>query len=262
MKEKFQKFFAENNGKYVEVNDPSNLYQCMDLAYKWCDYLQITRDTIRHLYAYEVYSKPCDATVKYFELIPNTPAGIPQVGDLVVFSKEIGGIAGHISIATGEGDTNSFKSFDQNFGIDKHCRIVDHTYSAVLGWLRPRVQELSDDTKRALSLLEQYKTSNGLGNLESTVRALVGFADDIVAVKNELLEYKNGENLRIETAKNEAIKIRDEYWQSQVASANKIIQELNQKVDVLTLGQAENLPWKILMSISWKKFWIARKAGE
>jgi len=261
MKEKFQKFFAENNGKYVEVNDPSNLYQCMDLAYKWCDYLQITRDTIRHLYAYEVYSKPCDATVKYFELIPNTPAGIPQVGDLVVFSKEIGGIAGHISIATGEGDTNSFKSFDQNFGVDKHCRIVDHNYSVVLGWLRPREQGIDDDTKKALELLNQYKTSNGLGNLEATVRELVGFASDIVAVKNELFEYKNGENLRIETAVSLATSENDKKWQSQLDSAKKTIDELKQKIEVLTLGQAESMTYSMLFSIAWKKFWIIRKAG-
>ena len=259
MKEKFQEFLNKWQGKYCEVNDPTNLYQCMDLAYAWCDFLQITRDTIRHLYAYEVYTKPNDQTVKYFELIPNTPAGIPPVGSLVVFSKEIGGIAGHISIATGEGDTNSFNSFDQNFGTDKKCRIVNHGYGPVLGWLKPRVEELSDDTKRALDILEQFKTSNGYGNLESTVRALVGFATDIVAVKNELFEYKNGENERIKSAVDSALLENDKNWQGQLLSVNKTIQELNSKVELLTLNQAENLSYSLLFSIAWKKFWASRR---
>lgn len=139
MKEKFNEFFAKYNGLPVEVNDPSNPYQCMDLAYAWCDFIQIPRDAIRHLYAYEIYTQPNDSTVKYFEVIPNTPSGIPQTGDLVVFSTKVGS-AGHISIATGEGTLNSFVSFDQNFGATiKKAGLITHPYDAVLGWLRPRV---------------------------------------------------------------------------------------------------------------------------
>jgi len=139
LKAKFQEFFNEWNGRPCEVNDPSNYAQCMDLAYAWLDKLQITRDTIRHLYAYEVWTKPNDLTVKFFELIPNTPMGMPQCGDLVIFSNKVG-TAGHISISNGEGTTNSFTTFDQNFGPTvKKCGLLNHPYDAVLGWLRPRV---------------------------------------------------------------------------------------------------------------------------
>jgi hypothetical protein len=256
MKEDFKKFFEENNGKYVEVNDPTNLYQCLDLCYKWCDFLNIPRDTIRHLYAYQVYTEPNDLTVKYFEIVPNTPAGIPPCGSLVIFnSTAIGGTAGHISIASGEGDTNGFNSFDQNFGSDKHCRMVSHGYSAVLGWLRPRTEELNDDTKKALDLLTQYQQANGLGNLEASIRDLVGKASDLVAVKNELIEYKNGENSRIESAVSSALMENDKNWQIQLSSANKTIQDLNMKVELLTVNQAENLTYSMLFSIAWRKFW-------
>jgi len=261
MKDKFTAFFNKWNGKYCEVNDPSNLYQCMDLSYAWCDFLQIPRDTIRHLYAYQVYTEPNDLTVKYFDFIPNTPSGIPPVGSLVVFSTAIGGVAGHISIATGEGDTNTFNSFDQNFGTDKHCRIVSHTYTALkgMGWLVPKEQGISDDTKRALEILEQYRSANTLGNLEATVRALVGLADDAVALKNELLEYKNGENLRIDSAVNKAITENNEKWQSDLNSASKTIQELKDKIEVLTLGQAESMTYSMLFSIAWKKWWSLKR---
>src|SRR4030042_82719 len=105
MKEQFEQFIAlVHSGKLsldgktpdkVEVNDPTNAYQCMDLAYAFCDFISIPRDTIRHLFAYQVYTEPNDLTIKYFEMIPNTSNGVPQCGDLVVFSKDIGGIAGH-----------------------------------------------------------------------------------------------------------------------------------------------------------------------
>lgn len=147
MKEIFNTFFNKWNGKPCEVNDPSNLNQCMDLAYAFCDALGVTRDTIRHLYASEIYTKPNDLTVKYFELIPNTPLFVPQAGDICVFK---GGTAGHVSIAIGEGDTNSFKSFDQNFGATVNkCGIITHPYDNLLGVLRFRqvvVSPITDQT--------------------------------------------------------------------------------------------------------------------
>jgi len=270
MNEKLQEFIAlVHTGKLsldgktldkVEVNDPTNLYQCFDLSYAWCDFLQIPRDTIRHLRAYQIYTEPNDLTVKYFEMIPNTPGGVPQVGDIVVFSTDIGGISGHVSIATGEGDTNSFKSLDQNFGDNKLCRIVTHTYTALkgMGWLRPRVQELSDDTKKALSLLEEYRRTGGYGNLEGAMRVLLGIANDIVAVKNELVEYKTGEVLRIESAVSSALVENDKNWQKDMDSANKTIKDLNLKIELLFLNEAQKLDWNDIRKIVWNKLFVRR----
>ena len=154
MKKKFQEFFNKWNGGFCEVNDPTNKYQCMDLAYAWCDFLEIPRDAIRHLYAKEVYTKATDLTKQYFSLISNSPEGVPEVGDLVVFSEKIGGIAGHISIANGTGDTRNFESFDQNFGTPKSCRIVKHDYKAVIGWLRPTI-EIEENMKEWFKTLLQ-----------------------------------------------------------------------------------------------------------
>lgn len=126
----------------VEVNDPTNYAQCMDLAYAWCDRLGIPRTAISHYYAYQVWSQPLDSTIQYFEYLPNTPNGVPHVGDLVVFKAYTGGtgIAGHISIATGQGGVSGFNSYDQNWGTIRTCRVVTHNYDAVYGWLRKREQ--------------------------------------------------------------------------------------------------------------------------
>lgn len=237
----------------VEVNDSTNVYQCMDLLYAWLDFLKIPRDTIRHLLAYQVWTEPNDLTIKYFEMIPNTPSGIPPVGSLVVFSTAIGGSAGHIAIGTKDSTINNAVTYDQNFGTDKTCRIVSHGYSAVLGWLKPRTEELSDDTKRALKLLEEYQKSQGLGTMEGAIRDLLGKANDIVAIKNGLLEYKLGEKNRIDSAVSTALSISSTDWQNKLDIANDKVIELNKRNEILINSVAKDLPLSMLIEIILKK---------
>lgn len=139
-----QEFFDKYLNQPVEAEDPTNVDQCMDLAFKYCDEMGIPRETIRHLLAYQVYTEPLDITLQYFELVPNTPNGVPQAGDMPIFGTIVGS-AGHICIATGEGDVNSFKSMDQNWNGVKKCVYITHDYPAptgtktgILGWLRIR----------------------------------------------------------------------------------------------------------------------------
>jgi hypothetical protein len=75
----------------------------------------------------------------YFDKIPNTPTGVPQKGDVVIWKGALVGSdgAGHIAIATGKGDTNSFEAFGQNWG-GKNAHHVTYKYTNVYGWLRPK----------------------------------------------------------------------------------------------------------------------------
>jgi hypothetical protein len=139
IKDLFEQFFAKYNGENVEAEDPSNLNQCMDLAFSWCDFIGIPRSSIRHLYAYQIFTQPTPETKQYWKLISNTPDGIPQVGDLVIFGTKVG-IAGHVCISNGVGDAKTFQSLDQNWGTtpsQKKTQIVTHNYTGCLGWLRP-----------------------------------------------------------------------------------------------------------------------------
>lgn len=121
---------------------------------------------------------------------------------------------------------------------------------------------MDDDTKRALEQLTLARQEFGYGNFESAVRGLVGAQRDIVAVKSELQSYKDGEETRIKSAVDKAITENNASWQPQLESANKNIQELQRKVEALTLGQAENLSYKDLFSIAFKKLWTFRKSGN
>lgn len=140
--EKLDQLIAQNLGKPVEREDPSNLDQCFDWAFAYVDALGIPRSAIRHLLASQIWTDATVLTKQYFELIPNTPDFVPQKGDMPVFGTEIGK-AGHVCLATGLGDTNKFQSADENWNGHLYVEYVWHTYGGnqgLLGVLRPKNQ--------------------------------------------------------------------------------------------------------------------------
>ncbi len=161
LENQFAKFVATYNGKSVEANDPTNKFQCYDLAYAWLEAIGIPKSAINgHLYAYEIFTKPTSETLKYFDLIKNGLFNAPETGDLVVTGTRVG-TAGHISIAAEKGKLMTYLSFDQNWdtahynlGKDPktgllipYSRLVTHYYDlrsgGTLGWLRPKDLYLS-----------------------------------------------------------------------------------------------------------------------
>jgi len=72
-----------------------------------------------------------------FIKIKNTPDLVPMPGDVVIWDKTAGNPYGHIAIFV-RGDVQSFDSFDQNLPTGSACHIVHHTYTNVLGFLRPK----------------------------------------------------------------------------------------------------------------------------
>ncbi|KKK61702.1 hypothetical protein LCGC14_3011700, partial [marine sediment metagenome] len=152
MKDKLNQFISNLNGQFVEVSYKKALYQCMDLAYNWAFALNIPKATIQRLYAYEVFTKATDLTREYFDVIPNTPDGIPQDGDLVVFK---GGKAGHIAIALGGGNTRSFMRFEQNNPLGTHAHVQSGGYVNILGWLRPKFATIEGVPQWINTLLQE-----------------------------------------------------------------------------------------------------------
>lgn len=58
-----------------------------------------------------------------------------------------------------------------------------------------------------------------------------------------------------ENSKDTEILELDEKWQSRLESANQIIEELKKQ-------RAEDMDWRTLFSIAWKKWWSWKKGGE
>ena len=71
--------------------------------------------------------------------VANSPTGIPPKGAVVVWAanSKATGPAGHVGIASGQGDINSFASFDQNYPTGSLPHVQSHSYVGVLGWYVP-----------------------------------------------------------------------------------------------------------------------------
>ena len=104
------------------------MYQCTDLGNAYI------RDVLglRIIEWTNAVDFPSKAGDKY-EYIKNTPTGVPQAGDLMIWGKSPGHIAIFVS-----GDTNKFTSFDQNWPVKSPSHLQEHTYTNVLGWLHPK----------------------------------------------------------------------------------------------------------------------------
>lgn len=109
--------------------------QCVDLFRQYVkDVLVIVPQTPALRGAYNIWSAyPKD----YFTKIENTPTGVPQKGDIVIWSNKAGGGFGHVAICL-EGNINSFTSLDQNWPTISKVTKTSHNYNHVLGWLRQR----------------------------------------------------------------------------------------------------------------------------
>jgi len=128
-------FISKYSGKYLEVAGSANaINMCVDLANGYLKEV-LNLPIVEWTNAVDFPSK---VNPKDFEYILNTPEGVPEAGDIIIW----GGKIGHIAIFV-NGDVNWFTSFDQNWPTGSVCHLVDHSYSNVIGWLRPEGGNMS-----------------------------------------------------------------------------------------------------------------------
>ena len=132
----FNEYFSKNIGKSIEF-DGVYPYQCCDMVN---DYMQKCFNIFTY-YPYNFNAQQyftrfneVSALVKNFTKISNTPEFVPMKGDICVFKSADN--VGHISVATGEGNTKYFYSYDQNYNGHKYVAKEKHTYTNFLGVLR------------------------------------------------------------------------------------------------------------------------------
>ena len=187
----YQAILDKYKGKKVEAEDSSNLYQCFDWAFVYCDEIEVPREAIRHLYAYEIWTKPNDLTLQYFDYIPNTPNGTAQLGDIVIFSNKVG-VAGHVSVCQ-KADKNSLTSLDENWNGHSYCEYITHSYDSVLGWLRPNMVTMSIDEADSIRLRrdELYREATTLKEkIDFLNIELKTLADDKIDLQNRYDIYR------------------------------------------------------------------------
>ncbi len=133
----FTEFLNKYNGMNGVGNTPENKGQCTGLTSLWMDNFGIS-----HVFgnAEDLYTNALD---KDFIKIPNTPDGIVQDGDIVVWGHGFNQTFGHTGIAYGKADVNSFDCFEQNDPLGSTPHIKNYNYAYVIGWLRPRASIIS-----------------------------------------------------------------------------------------------------------------------
>ncbi len=158
----FDKWVKENLGKGIDYDGTYGV-QCVDLAKHYIkNVLGVTPQSIGNAIEYYNKRKTSEYLTKNFKWIDNTAEFIPKKGDLCVFTSKSGN--GHISVATGEGTTSYFYSYDQNFPKAKHEPMtkIKHSYTSFLGVLRPKKKKSTSS-----KYFKSYK-----GDSESIVDAL------------------------------------------------------------------------------------------
>lgn len=153
------KWVKANLGKGIDYDGAYGV-QCVDLAKHFIkNVLGVEPQSIGNAIEYYNKRKSSKYLTTNFNWISNTPDFVPRKGDLCVFTSKSG--HGHISVATGEGTTSYFYSYDQNYPSAKHEPMtkIKHTYASFLGVLRPKNQK---NIKTAASAQKaKYKTEVG-----------------------------------------------------------------------------------------------------
>lgn len=153
------KWVEKNLGKGIDYDGAYGV-QCVDLAKHFIkNVLGVEPQSIGNAIEYYRKRESSKYLTTNFKWISNTPDFVPKKGDLCVFTSKSGN--GHISVATGEGTTSYFYSYDQNYPSGKHEPMtkIKHTYASFLGVLRPKNQK---NIKTAASASKpNYKTEVG-----------------------------------------------------------------------------------------------------
>lgn len=135
----FDEYFASVKGKSIDF-DGNYGVQCFDLANDYSVKV-VGGKQFLGMGAYEIYTnfknQPAN---ELYERIPNTPDFVPKKGDIMVWGSNFSKW-GHVSICTGKGDTSHFESYDENWqGLHEPVTLIRHSYTGVLGVLRPKNQ--------------------------------------------------------------------------------------------------------------------------
>lgn len=159
----YDEFIITYLGKSFDYDGVSGV-QCVDLAKMYLDKVfGIKPGAFGN--AKDYYENFNKLPIKTsFTRIANTANFVPKKGDIVVWGTGLGNKYGHIAIATGEGNTSQFYSYDLNWG-SKVVHKVLHNYKGFLGVLRPNNQ--TKIIERGDEAVRKYQN----GSTEETVYA-------------------------------------------------------------------------------------------
>lgn len=224
-------FVTKYTGTFVEYHsfDPSAKYQCVDLVNKYI--VEVLGYT--PIIGTNAQDFPKKAG-KEFNYILNTPTGVPNKGDLMIFKSADN--VGHISIFL-QGSTSLFTSFDQNYPTGSPCKLVNHTYKNVLGWLQPKesMNTITIEQKVFEELVGKASKYDEFARIGYTSAAQI---EQLIKDHKTDLDNKNAEIAGYKSAAEEARKSLNELIVA-CSKALNTVQEMEQIKAALTKVDAD-----------------------
>lgn len=183
----YAEFIKKYNGKAKDYDGVAGV-QCVDfIKYYLKEVFGLNPGAWGDAHCYYDNYNNLSLLKKNFIRIANTPDFVPQKGDIVVWAPSLNGGWGHIAIATGEGNTTYFCSYDQNWtGNHDACKMVKHNYNHVYGVLRPKDQTKVTGVKKTVSELAKEVISGKWGVGESRKKKLTAAGYNYNAVQTEV----------------------------------------------------------------------------
>jgi hypothetical protein len=209
-------FVAKYDGKGVDW-DGAFGYQCMDL------YRRYVHDVLDFPQSPPVEGAADVWTTyltEYFEKVPNTPTGVPEPGDVVIWNRRLGPY-GHIAIFI-SGDANSFVSFDQNFPVGSLCHKQTHSYTNLYGWLRPKKVTMADTVAVESAKFTELVTKSTYW--DAVVKLGISQPSDVEDLRRQIKEANAQTNAAQQEAKDTRSALTD--FQQQVAEKLNSPQDL------------------------------------
>ena len=136
-------FIKKYAGKRIDF-DGNKRYWCVDLYRFYVKEVLHLPQTPGVRSAYQIWTT---AGANFRQIT----TGLPESGDIIIWGNGISA-DGHVAVCVSATPT-SIKVFEQNNPIGKPCRVWDHSYKYVIGWLRP-VQLMQEKGKDMLIQLE------------------------------------------------------------------------------------------------------------
>lgn len=134
----FEAFINTYLGKFVEWDNNSAKNQCVDFVKAYielCHGIPTRGSKACWGNAKDYWYSTSSPLLQKFTKIKNTPSFVPKQGDICIWTN---GKWGHIAVASGEGNTSTFYSYDQNYPTGSSVKRVRHNYSGFAGVLRPK----------------------------------------------------------------------------------------------------------------------------
>lgn len=224
----FQEFIDEYEGKKVDWDGRYDA-QCVDLARQYINDVWKTPQFRPVVGAKNIWEAVDE---DYYIKIPNTPTGVPENGDILVWDATPGNVWGHVAMFI-DGGSMRMRVFEQDGFTQDGAKKAYRNYTNIKGWFRPK-EDMSETIEIDKKTFEElvYKSTQW----DETVKYIWGDRDPKETTAKEVQAYIGGLKSRITDLEKQLGKAQAEVKikESEISALNDQLLDKQEDVDTLT----------------------------